>query len=100
MTLQEEEQVLQFHYAYLEQACGATLDQISALNWDQNEFFNQFGGAVCLVPGGYSKVMKELAKDIDIRLNTQVDTTSEPPYNTCHYQLNSNITWLGTGSRS
>lgn len=68
----DEEQVLQFHYAYLEQACGAPLDSISAINWDQNETFSQFGGAVCLVPGGYSKVIQRLAKGIDIRFNTQV----------------------------
>lgn len=64
--------MLQFHYAYLEQACGAPLDSISAINWDQNETFSQFGGAVCLVPGGYSKVIQRLAKGIDIRFNTQV----------------------------
>lgn len=68
--------MLQFHYAYLEQACGAPLDSISAINWDQNETFSQFGGPVCLVPGGYSKVIQRLAKGIDVRFNTQVGNAS------------------------
>jgi len=70
---QEEEQLFEFHMANLENACGATLKHVSAFHWDHNEAFAQFGGPLCVLPRGLAMLMDHLAKDINIRLNSQVD---------------------------
>jgi len=56
----------------MEYACGASLDKISALYWDQNENYPQFSGAPCFVTDGFSKVFSKLAEDLDIKQKTQV----------------------------
>ncbi|CAL1538712.1 unnamed protein product [Lymnaea stagnalis] len=69
---QEEQHIIDFHHSNLEYACGAPLDQVSTLHWDQNEQLPQFGGPHMVVSNGYSAILSKLAEGLDIRYNTQV----------------------------
>ncbi|KAF7702392.1 lysine-specific histone demethylase 1B isoform X1 [Silurus meridionalis] len=69
-----EEKVLQFHLSNLEYACASPLDQVSARSWDHNEFFAQFSGDHTLLTAGYSTLLHKLAQDLDIHLNTAVQS--------------------------
>lgn len=64
--------LLQFHVSNLEYACGCELNKVSALYWDQNEQFAQFGGAHTMISSGYGSVFNKLAEGIDVRLNKVV----------------------------
>ncbi|XP_077989973.1 lysine-specific histone demethylase 2-like [Glandiceps talaboti] len=67
-----EMKILQFHISNLEYACGADLSQVSALNWDQNEEFEQFAGDHCMLPEGYMILLDKLAGGLDIKLNIEI----------------------------
>ncbi|XP_059169654.1 lysine-specific histone demethylase 1B-like [Physella acuta] len=69
---QVEEAVMEFHHSSLEFACGACLEQVSALHWDQNEALPQFGGPHVLFPNGFSPIVNKLSQGLDVRLNSQV----------------------------
>ncbi|XP_064596763.1 LOW QUALITY PROTEIN: lysine-specific histone demethylase 1B-like [Liolophura sinensis] len=69
---EEETQALQFHISNLEFACGAPLDKVSALYWDQNESFPQFAGSHVFIQGWHSKILTTVADGLDVRLNTEV----------------------------
>ncbi|KAH9513684.1 Lysine-specific histone demethylase 1B [Bulinus truncatus] len=70
--LQEEERLMDFHHGSLEYACGASLDQVSALHWDQNEQMAQFGGPPMKLLQGFCTILSKLSEGLDIRLNTKV----------------------------
>ena len=74
VILQEEENLLQFHLANLEYACGASLELVSALNWNQNESMLQFGGEHAWVESGFTPVIDACSKGLDIRLNCEVNS--------------------------
>ena len=61
-----EMKLLDFHINNLEYACGASLASVSALNWDQNERFPQFGGDHAIVTHGFSDVLEEVSKPLNI----------------------------------
>ncbi|XP_014681007.1 PREDICTED: lysine-specific histone demethylase 1B-like isoform X2 [Priapulus caudatus] len=67
-----EEQLIGFHVSNLEYACGSRIDDVSALNWDQNESFAQFTGDHALLPHGYSTLLTRLAAGLNVELNTEV----------------------------
>ncbi|XP_046376343.1 lysine-specific histone demethylase 1B-like [Haliotis rufescens] len=81
MFTKQEEQVLQFHISNLEYACGGSLNNVSALSWDQNEALPQFAGSHIFVKGGYSQVLNKMAEGLDVRLNhhvSKIDFSSDP----------------------
>ena len=53
------------------------LENVSALAWDQNESFPQFSGNHTILTHGYETVLKQLAKGLDLRLNTEVISYSD-----------------------
>ena len=57
-----EMKLLDFHINNLEYACGASLASVSALSWDQNERFPQFGGDHAIITHGFSDVLEEVSK--------------------------------------
>lgn len=67
---------MNFHISNLEFACGASLKQVSALHWDQNEDYPQFSGDNLVLQEGFSQVLSRLADGLDIELNTKVTCTS------------------------
>ena len=69
---QTESDLIQFHLANLEYACGAKLSEVSALHWNQNEIMPQFIGRHAFGTEGFEKVTTTLTKELDIRLNTVV----------------------------
>ena len=73
IPLQQEERLLQFHISNLEYACGCDLTDVSAKNWDQNETYPQFAGKHMMVTGGYSELFAEMANELDVRLNSEVN---------------------------
>ncbi|XP_065063075.1 lysine-specific histone demethylase 2-like [Rhopilema esculentum] len=68
----EEEGLLQFHLANLEYAFGAPIENVSALNWNQNESMLQFAGDHAWVEKGFGSVTEALSKDLDINLSCEV----------------------------
>ena len=72
-----EMKLLDFHINNLEYACGSTLSNVSALNWDQNERYPQFQGDHTIVTYGFSDILERLAKPLDIRRNTPVQTITD-----------------------
>jgi lysine-specific histone demethylase 1 len=57
--------LLDWHWANLEYGCSASLDQVSAAYWNQDEDAGGFGGPHCMVVGGYGRVMKALAQELE-----------------------------------
>lgn len=72
-TFKDEERLLNFHLSNLEYSCGAPLDDVSSLHWDQNEHFAQFAGVHALMTEGYSAIIDRLAEGLDIRLEFEVN---------------------------
>eukprot|EP00058_Branchiostoma_floridae_P003627 XP_002589115.1 hypothetical protein BRAFLDRAFT_75096 [Branchiostoma floridae] len=55
-------------------------EQVSSVNWDQNEMFAQFAGDHTLIGDGYGILLQKLSEGLDIRLNqevTHIDYTGE-----------------------
>jgi len=77
----DETRLLQFHLSNLEYACGATIDKVSAIWWDQNEEYSQFtGDHAFLYQGGYSAIVEGLAEGLDVQLSeevTRIDYTGD-----------------------
>jgi monoamine oxidase len=71
--LSEEELRGLNYYAYLGTALeyGADPKDLSLWEWDQDE---EFGGEEVIFPGGYNQITDGLAKGLDIRLETVVNT--------------------------
>lgn len=64
-----ERRVMNWHFAHLEYGCAATLKSVSLPYWNQDDVYGGFGGAHCMIKGGYDTVLRSLAKGLDIRLN-------------------------------
>ena len=64
--------MFEFHVANLEYACGASLSRVSATHWDQNEALPQFTGHHCILDKGYSTILEQLARDLDIKYGVKV----------------------------
>ncbi|KAL6066055.1 Lysine-specific histone demethylase 1A [Balamuthia mandrillaris] len=66
-----ERQLFDWHVANLEYGCAAELGDVSLREWDQDDQY-EFEGQHCLLPRGYSLVLEELGKGLDIRFNQVV----------------------------
>ncbi|ERN16321.1 hypothetical protein AMTR_s00182p00016710 [Amborella trichopoda] len=67
-----ERRVMDWHFANLEYGCAAQLDIVSLPYWNQDDVYGGFGGAHCMIKGGYSTVVESQGKGLDIRLNEVV----------------------------
>ncbi|KAL6493054.1 hypothetical protein OROGR_032813 [Orobanche gracilis] len=71
-----ERRVMDWHFAHLEYGCAALLDKVSLPNWNQDDIYGGFGGAHCMIKGGYSAVVESLAEGICIHLDHVVTDIS------------------------
>jgi len=67
-----EGKLLQFHMANLEYACGAPLERVSALHWNQNESMLQFDGEHAWMESGFAPIIDKFAEGLDIQLGCEV----------------------------
>ncbi|MBA0765291.1 hypothetical protein Gotri_014512, partial [Gossypium trilobum] len=74
-----ERRVMNWHYAHLEYGCAAPLKEVSLPNWNQDDVYGGFGGAHCMIKGGYSKVVETLGEGLLIHLNHVVTNISYGP---------------------
>eukprot|EP00268_Persea_americana_P005391 TRINITY_DN11803_c0_g1_i1.p1 TRINITY_DN11803_c0_g1~~TRINITY_DN11803_c0_g1_i1.p1 ORF type:complete len:2279 (+),score=554.97 TRINITY_DN11803_c0_g1_i1:810-7646(+) len=74
-----ERRVMDWHFANLEYGCAALLKKVSLPYWNQDDVYGGFGGAHCMIKGGYGAVVESLGKRLDIHLNHVV---TEVTYNT------------------
>ncbi|KAL8166101.1 hypothetical protein V2J09_007600 [Rumex salicifolius] len=68
-----ERRVMDWHFANLEYGCAALLKQVSLPHWNQDDVYGGFGGAHCMIKGGYGAVVESLAEGLPI-LSNQVVT--------------------------
>ncbi|MED6208741.1 hypothetical protein PIB30_048112 [Stylosanthes scabra] len=71
-----ERRVMDWHYAHLEYGCAASLAEVSLPNWNQDDVYGGFGGAHCMIKGGYSAVVESLAEGLPVHLNHVVTNVS------------------------
>lgn len=71
-----ERRVMDWHFANLEYGCAAELSRVSLPYWNQDDTYGGFGGAHCMIKGGYSTVMEALAEGLNIRLGHVVTEIS------------------------
>ncbi|KAG9153304.1 hypothetical protein Leryth_021789 [Lithospermum erythrorhizon] len=64
-----ERRVMDWHFANLEYGCAALLKEVSLPYWNQDDEFGGFGGAHCMVKGGYGAITESLAGGLYIHLN-------------------------------
>lgn len=64
-----ERRVMDWHFAHLEYGCAALLKDVSLPHWNQDDVYGGFGGAHCMIKGGYSAVVESIAQGISIHLN-------------------------------
>ncbi|GER57057.1 lysine-specific histone demethylase [Striga asiatica] len=64
-----ERRVMDWHFAHLEYGCAALLQEVSLPNWNQDDVYGGFGGAHCMIKGGYSAIVESLAEGICINLD-------------------------------
>ncbi|KAL5706572.1 hypothetical protein ACHQM5_024722 [Ranunculus cassubicifolius] len=64
-----ERRVMNWHFAHLEYGCAAPLKDVSLPNWNQDDLYGGFGGAHCMIKGGYSNVIESLGEGLTICLN-------------------------------
>lgn len=74
-----ERRVMDWHFANLEYGCAALLQEVSLPYWNQDDVYGGFGGAHCMIKGGYSTVVESLGEGLHIHLNSVVTDIS---YNT------------------
>lgn len=74
-----ERRVMDWHFAHLEYGCAALLKEVSLPNWNQDDVYGGFGGAHCMIKGGYSSVVESLAEGICIHLDHVVTDISYIP---------------------
>ncbi|KAH9322201.1 hypothetical protein KI387_016840 [Taxus chinensis] len=67
-----ERRVMDWHFANLEYGCAAELRRVSLPYWNQDDAYGGFGGAHCMIKGGYSTVMEALAEGLNIHLGHNV----------------------------
>ncbi|OWM75006.1 hypothetical protein CDL15_Pgr021357 [Punica granatum] len=71
-----ERRVMNWHFAHLEYGCAALLKEVSLPYWNQDDVFGGFGGAHCMIKGGFSAVVESLGKGLDILLDHVVTEIS------------------------
>ncbi|KAK6115262.1 hypothetical protein DH2020_007531 [Rehmannia glutinosa] len=71
-----ERRVMDWHFAHLEYGCAALLEEVSLPNWNQDDVYGGFGGAHCMIKGGYSAVVESLGEGICIHLDHVVTDIS------------------------
>ncbi|XP_043708126.1 lysine-specific histone demethylase 1 homolog 3-like [Telopea speciosissima] len=71
-----ERRVMDWHFAHLEYGCAARLKAVSLPYWNQDEAYGGFGGAHCMIKGGYSTVIESLGKGVSVLLNHVVKEIS------------------------
>lgn len=71
-----ERRVMDWHFAHLEYGCAAMLKEVSLPDWNQDDVYGGFGGAHCMIKGGYSAVVESLAEGICIHLGHVVTDIS------------------------
>ena len=64
-----DRQILDWHFANLEFANATPLSKLSLKHWDQDDEF-EFTGSHLACRDGYDQLPSQLAKGLDIRLNT------------------------------
>jgi monoamine oxidase len=64
------------HSAYTEFDTGGSLDQLSAMQFDEDE---AFAGADVVLPGGYDRILAPIAEGLDIRLGHRVGAIGYGP---------------------
>uniref|UniRef100_A0A2P2KG73 SWIRM domain-containing protein n=1 Tax=Rhizophora mucronata TaxID=61149 RepID=A0A2P2KG73_RHIMU len=64
-----ERRVMDWHFANLEYGCAALLKEVSLPHWNQDDVYGGFGGAHCMIKGGYSNVLESLGEGLSINLN-------------------------------
>ncbi|EEF52674.1 lysine-specific histone demethylase, putative [Ricinus communis] len=64
-----ERRVMDWHFAHLEYGCAALLKEVSLPYWNQDDVYGGFGGAHCMIKGGYSNVVESLSEGLRIHLN-------------------------------
>ncbi|XP_023002185.1 lysine-specific histone demethylase 1 homolog 3-like [Cucurbita maxima] len=64
-----ERRVMNWHLANLEYGCAAMLKKVSLPHWNQDDLYGGFGGAHCMIKGGYSTVVESLGGGLNIHLN-------------------------------
>lgn len=71
-----ERRVMDWHFANLEYGCAALLKEVSLPFWNQDDVYGGFGGAHCMIKGGYSTVVEALGKELLIHHNHVVTDIS------------------------
>ncbi|KAK9271142.1 hypothetical protein L1049_026731 [Liquidambar formosana] len=71
-----ERRVMDWHFAHLEYGCAASLKEVSLPYWNQDDVYGGFGGAHCMIKGGYSTVVESLGEGLQIHLNHVVTDIS------------------------
>ncbi|XP_062099479.1 lysine-specific histone demethylase 1 homolog 3 [Humulus lupulus] len=71
-----ERRVMDWHFANLEYGCAALLKNVSLPYWNQDDVYGGFGGAHCMIKGGYSTVVESLGEGLPIHLNHVVTDVS------------------------
>lgn len=71
-----ERRVMDWHFANLEYGCAALLKEVSLPFWNQDDVYGGFGGAHCMIKGGYSTVVEALGKELLVHYNHVVTDIS------------------------
>ncbi|KAL7117437.1 hypothetical protein ACP275_03G071500 [Erythranthe tilingii] len=71
-----ERRVMDWHFAHLEYGCAALLQEVSLPNWNQDDVYGGFGGAHCMIKGGYSAVVESLGEGICVHFDHVVTDIS------------------------
>ncbi|KAL5780617.1 hypothetical protein ACOSQ2_011354 [Xanthoceras sorbifolium] len=71
-----ERRVMDWHFANLEYGCAALLKEVSLPFWNQDDLYGGFGGAHCMIKGGYSTVVESLGEELLIYFNHVVTDIS------------------------
>ena len=71
-----ERRIMDWHFAHLEYGCAAMLKEVSLPYWNQDDVYGGFGGAHCMIKGGYSSVVESLGEGLHILLNQVVTDVS------------------------
>ncbi|KAJ8772639.1 hypothetical protein K2173_027816 [Erythroxylum novogranatense] len=71
-----ERRVMDWHFANLEYGCAALLKEVSLPHWNQDDIYGGFGGAHCMIKGGYSNVLESLGEGVLVHLNHVVTDIS------------------------
>ncbi|KAK2660660.1 hypothetical protein Ddye_007193 [Dipteronia dyeriana] len=88
-----ERRVMDWHFANLEYGCAALLKEVSLPFWNQDDVYGGFGGAHCMIKGGYSTVVESLGEELLIHFNHVVtdiaygSKDSEMSYSQCKVKV-------------